>query len=581
MPTHNSHFSSPSARGRTRLLAGAVLAVGIIIILKLGLVQIVQAKEFKDLAERQYVQDDPNRFDRGTIFFETKDGNKVSAAVTYSGFKVVADPYKVIDAKAACDAITAALSATHTIIDDCVGRLNKKTDRYEELVHRLEEPVAQKIVAQKIPGITLNREEWRYAPGQKLAAHLIGFVGSNGSEVAGRYGIERSYDDLLKRSSQDLYVNFFAQAFAKIREFTKPETDDMPDGNVVTTIEPNVQSHLESALDSMVDKWHPDQVGGLVIDPKTGAIKALSVRPTFDVNNFREASSNAVYGNPFVENVFEMGSIVKPVIMAVGIDTDKVTPQTPFYDPGFVKVGPSTIHNFDNKGRGQITMTEVLSNSLNTGMVKVSQLVPKATMKNYLLNFGLGEKTGVDLPLETKGLLSNLNTNRDIEYANMSFGQGIAVTPMEIVRALSAIANGGYLITPHVVDRIEYDYGFTKKIEYPQGKQIISSETAQDVARMMTHVVDDVIDSGRSKFEHYTLAAKTGTAQIPSPGGGYYDDRNLHSFVGFFPAYDPQFLIFFYMVYPKGVKYASQSIAPDFFQLSDFLIHYYEIPPDR
>ncbi len=581
MPAHHNNYAHPSARGRTRLLAVFVLLVGMIIVLKLGLVQIIQAREFKELAERQYVQDDPNRFDRGTIFFETKDGNKVSAAVTYSGFKAVADPAKVTDEKAACAAIAAALSKPDGLIDDCEIRLTKKTDRYEELAHHIEEPAAQSLVAQKIPGITLNREEWRYAPGQKLAAHLIGFVGSNGNEVAGRYGIERSYDALLQRSSQDLYVNFFAQAFAKIREFTKPDTDDMPDGNVVTTIEPNVQSHLETALDSMVEKWHPDQIGGLVIDPNTGAIKALAVRPTFDVNNFREASSNAVYTNPFVENVFEMGSIVKPIIMAVGIDAGKITPQTPFYDPGFVKVGPTTIHNFDNKGRGQITMTEVLSNSLNTGMVKVSQLVPKATMKSYLLHFGLGEKTGIDLPSETKGLLSNLNTNRDIEYANMSFGQGIAVTPIEIVRALSAIANGGYLVIPHTVDRIEYDYGFTKKMEYPKGDQIISAKTAEDVTRMMTHVVDDVVDGGHSKFEHYTVAAKTGTAQVPAPNGGYYDDRNLHSFVGFFPAYDPKFLIFFYMVYPKGVKYASQSIAPDFFQLSDFLIHYYEIPPDR
>lgn len=199
-------------------------------------------------------------------------------------------------------------------------------------------------------------------------------------------------------------------------------------------------------------------------------------------------------------------------------------------------------------------------------------------MKSY----GIGEKTGIDLPNETYGLISNLDSPRDIEYANASFGQGIALTPMEAVRAFSVIANGGNLITPYLVKQIRYDNGFSKTTAPNiQKKNLIKKETSETISRMLVHVFESY-DSGSHKIEHYSIAAKTGTAQVAMENGkGYYTDRHLHSFFGYFPAYDPKFLVFLYVKNPKGVNYAAQTLIPPFMNITKFLLNYYDVPPDR
>jgi cell division protein FtsI (penicillin-binding protein 3)/stage V sporulation protein D (sporulation-specific penicillin-binding protein) len=358
-------------------------------------------------------------------------------------------------------------------------------------------------------------------------------------------------------------------------------------GDIVTTIEPSVQSFLEEKLQEVATKYQTDSIGGIIMNPEDGSIYAMSVKPDFDLNNFSRVTDISTFSNPLVEHVFEFGSVVKPLVMAGALDAGVVTPETTYDDKGVVTVDKKQIYNFDKKGRGPgTTMQDVLTQSLNTGMVFVYQHLGKQKMLDYMLSYGIKDKTGIDLPNETSGLVSNLtanlNNSKNIEYSNASFGQGIALTPMEMIRALASLSNGGNLVVPHVVSAINYNDGTTKPIIYPTVPTKISEKTSQEITGMMVTVMDKSFDKLSPGIEHYSIAVKTGTAQIANPnGGGYYTDRWTNSFVGFFPAYNPKFIVFLYAVNPKGVLYASQTWANPFLDVAKFLLNYYEIPPDR
>jgi cell division protein FtsI/penicillin-binding protein 2 len=328
--------------------------------------------------------------------------------------------------------------------------------------------------------------------------------------------------------------------------------------------------------------WNSRQVAGVIIHPKTGEIYAMGVYPTFDLNNFSGEGDPAVFSNPLVEGVFELGSIIKPLTMAAGLDSGAVTRESTYEDRGRITLDGYTISNFDGKARGRVSMQEVLNQSLNTGAAHVAAKMGSDKFREYFLErYRIGQETGIDLPNESAGLVSNLDNPRDVEYATASFGQGIAMTPMAAVRALSTLANGGTLVTPHVGSEIRYETGLRKKISFKEGERVLSRETSEEITRMLVEVVDKALLDGTVALPNYSIAAKTGTAQIASPSGGYYDDRFLHSFFGYFPAYDAQFLIFFYNLEPKEVRYASQTLTHPFIDTVDFLINYYDVPPDR
>jgi cell division protein FtsI/penicillin-binding protein 2 len=290
--------------------------------------------------------------------------------------------------------------------------------------------------------------------------------------------------------------------------------------------------------------------------------------------------SLSVFNNQLVEGVYEMGSIVKPLTVAIGLDTGAITPTTTYEDRGQLTADGYTIYNYDKKVRGVVDMQEVLSKSLNTGVSFVVSRVGNEEFSEYLLRL-IGEPTGIDLPKEGSPLVSNLKNNRDIEFMTASYGQGIAMTPIAITRALAALGNGGYLVSPHVVSKIEYEVGVSKVIKPEKGAQVFSQKTSEDISRMLTRVVDEALAGGTVALPRHSVAAKTGTAQIARPGGGYLEDQFLHSFFGYFPAFEPQFIVFLYHVNPKGAEYASQTLTDPFMNITKFLINYYEIPPDR
>lgn len=565
-------------RGRVLFVMFFVLALGLVS--KLYLVQVVHGDSFLEQADHQYARPSGGLFDRGAIFFQDKNGQRVSAATLDSGFSLTLNPSHISNARDAYEKIRVVLPTLDE--QDFLLRAEKKKDTYEVVAHRLDAQAAHTIDALDIKGVTLEKERWRLYPGEERAANTIGFVGFDGDTFGGQYGLERFYERVLQRNDKKLYKNIFVEIFSTVKEVARTQSDE-GEGDVVTTIEPTVQGFLEDVLAKVNKELTPKTVGGIIIDPMTGAIYAMATLPTFNPNDFSGIQDPMVFGNSMVEGTFEMGSIMKPLTMAAGLDAGVVTPNTTYTDNGFVKANGATVWNYDLKGRGPNTnMVKVLGNSLNTGMAFVVSRLGNERFTEYMKEFGLEKETGIDLPGEVAGNLRSLETSRDLEHITAAFGQGIAVTPIAMVRALSTLANGGKLIFPHVAQEITYDLGFSKSIAYPEGKQVIRPETSETITRMLVQVVDEYLLNGTVKKDTYAIAAKTGTAQIAKKGAsGYYDDRYLHSFFGYFPAYQPRFLVFFFAEEPHGTSFASQTFTLPFMDTVDFLINYYEVPPDR
>ena len=570
-------------QNRLRLLSLFVFLFALLLVGKLYLIQIVSGENFEAKAEHQYVAG-INYFDRGLIYFTTKDGTSVPAASVKTGFILYVNP-NILGQRDDLEEIFETVNAITSVDKEgFLTKVKKQNDYYEELARRLPADVAEKIQALEISGLSVARERWRIYPGGSIAAHTVGLIGYSGDELAGRYGLERFYEPVLKRSGDNAFVNFFAEIFSNIKKAVSE--DESLEGDIVTTIEPSVEAFLESEIEKVTQKYSSDFTGGIVINPRTGEIYAMALTPTFDPNTPQKERHSAIFSNRLVEDRYEMGSILKALTLAVGIDSNAITARTTYNDPGCMTLNTRTFCNYDGKSHGSgLSMQSVLNKSLNTGAAFVASRVGSSNFNDYMLRFGLETATGIDLPNEGKSLVSNLKTNRELESAQASFGQGIALTPIITVRALSALANGGTLITPHLVKEIKYKLGPTKTVLYPEEKErkrVLSPETSAEISRMLTEVVDRSLREGQVRLENYNIAAKTGTAQIAKPGGGgYYDDRYLHSFFGYFPSYEPEFLIFLYTYYPKGVQYASETLTDTFMDITKFLINYYDIPPDR
>ncbi len=567
----------PFAPSRIRTLSLFVIAFALILIVRLYFLQVVSGDIYSNKADRQYLQSTYDYFDRGSIFFQTKEGVNITAAGLKTGFILSITPKLIENAESAYNAINPLFAIDK---EDFFKKASAKSDPYEEVANRIPVSVADAITKLKIPGVALFKERWRYYPGDNLASHSLGFIAYKDTVKAGRYGLERYYEDTLKRNNDSVYVNFFAEIFLNIKKGLS--ADSSLEGDLVTSIEPSVEQYLQERLEKVNEQYKSEYTGGIIMDPMSGEIYAMAIDPSFNPNNLQAEKNSDIFSNPLVERVYEMGSIIKPLTMAAGIDAGAVTALTTYNDTGSVTLNKKTFSNYDGKARGVVNMQAVLDHSLNTGVSFVVQKMGKGKFADYMRNFGIGSETGIDLPNETHGLTDNLNSPRDIEYATASFGQGIAMTPIETVRALAVLGNGGKLVNPHLGKEIQFKIGGSKKISYGIEKQVIKKETSEEISRMLVHVVDNALLNGKVKMDRYSIAAKTGTAQISMENGrGYYEDRYLHSFFGYLPAYNPRFIVFLYTVYPKGVKYASETLTVPFMDITKYLINYYQIPPDR
>ena len=409
---------------RIRFLSGIIILVALLMIVRLYFVQIVHGDSFVSEAERQNVNENTISYNRGEIYFENKDGDSIPAAISRSGFTVAINPQIIKDPELIYNSLSQIIVLDK---EDFFSKISNKSRTYEKLAEHLNSETMEKIKELNFVGVTISKDKWRFYPGGKLAANTIGFVAFNGDELAGRYGLERYYEDILKIDPSKAYNNFFAEFFSTVKE----SMSDYPqeEGSIVTSIEPSAQLFLENELKATREKWGSDEAGGIIMDPKTGEIVAMAWSPSFDLNNFKD-SSVRLFNNPLVESRYEMGSIIKAITMAIGLDSGAVNSNSTYYDTGCAVLNNKRFCNYDGVARGTTPMQQVLSQSLNLGVAHIAQKVGGEKFVEYMKNFGVGTETGIDLPNEGIGLISNLDSKREIEIATASYGQGVAFTPL-------------------------------------------------------------------------------------------------------------------------------------------------------
>lgn len=561
---------------RIRLISACIFLFALLLISRLYYLQIVEHDVYTDKADRQYSSSSKKIFSRGSIYFTNKDGTLVSAATLKSGSTITINPQVLKNPDAAYHALSQIIDLDY---DWFISKATKKNDPYEEVAVRQTPEIGKMVDDLKISGLKSAKDRWRFYPGDKTASHIVGILGYKGDDYAGRYGLEKHFEEELKRED-GAYANFFAQIFSDIKSATASTSKSEAD--IITTIEPTVQTYLENLLSITREKWSAELTGGIIMDPYTGEIFAMETSPTFNLNHPEKEKNVSIFANPLVENVYEMGSIIKPLTVSAGIDAGVITASSTYYDRGYVWVSGKKVSNFDGKERGVVGIQDLLSQSLNVGAAYVQRLLGNKRFAEYMFGFGLQDKTGIELPNEARNLVNNLKGNIDIDFASASFGQSMALTPISAIRALASIANGGFLIEPHIVKRLDYKIGFSKNANVDRTRQVIKTQTSETVTRLLVHSMDKILLNGTLSLPNYSVAVKTGTAQIPkSGGGGYSEGEILHSFIGYFPAYNPKFIVLLYMVKPQGARYGSETLSIPFSEIAKFLINYYEVPPDR
>lgn len=394
----------------------------------------------------------------------------------------------------------------------------------------------------------IGYEDRRYYPEGAFLGQVLGFLGFEGDRRVGQYGIEAYYDEAIRQES-----------------------------DLILTIDKNIQSFAEKELNYLLGQWRPISGTIMVQDPQTGAILAMAGSPSFDPNNYGQYPLGN-FMNKAVQEAFEPGSSFKPITMSGAIDQKKVTPETTYYDTGEVDIAGYKIKNFNEKSFGTQTMGQVLEKSLNTGAMFVENQLGDEDFLNYVINFGFGQVTGVDLAGEAAGDISNLYSKRKINYLTAAFGQGLAVTPIQLVNAYSAIANGGKLMRPFVVKEVVKPNGEKKDTEPEIIGTPISEKTSAQMKAMLVGVVERGFD--KATVKGYDVAGKTGTAQVASKTGGYSEDF-IHDIVGFAPAFSPRFVVLIKIEKPQGIKFASDSLSPSLGKITRFLLNYFQIPPTR
>ncbi len=348
------------------------------------------------------------------------------------------------------------------------------------------------------------------------------------------------------------------------------------------TIDRNVQYATCKSLEKAVAQYDAQSGSVIVMETKTGAIKAMCNYPSFDPNEYNIVEDANVYNNSATYWAYEPGSVMKAIAMAIAIDQAKVSPDTTYNDEGKIKfAGGEVIRNSDLKAHGIVDMKEILASSLNTGIVFATSDINGKIFEDYIKKFGFGKQTDIAISQDAKGDISSLEGGSYIYKATASYGQGITVTPLQMVNAINAIANRGNLMQPYIVEEIRYEDGSIENFEATTLRKVISDSTVAQISAMMVHVIDSG-HAGKAGVEGYYVAGKTGTAQVADPKTGKYDvDKTIHNFVGFAPHDDPQFTMITKLDYPTAARFSADTAAPLFGEIASFLLEYYQIPPNK
>ncbi|MCX6702952.1 MAG: penicillin-binding protein 2 [Candidatus Wolfebacteria bacterium] len=532
-------------------------------------IQINKNGEYIRIAQMQTAAGGVLDAPRGSIFFTDKNNNQIPVAMNKSFSVIYAVPDEIQKSLASSTDSVGAISEKLSVIigktsADIEKQLLKKNDQYELLLQKADDEIVSRIQALGVKGVYVVSKTLRYYPTLDLAAHLLGFVSpandkestKYGNAEIGRYGIELSFNDTLSGKPGEVDGD----------NLIEPSQG----GDVRLTIDRNIQSQAEDILKNLISQYNSP--GGTVIveEPSTGKILAMGNYPDFDPNSYSKYEIKN-FLNPATQAVYEPGSVFKILTMAAGIDSGKITPSTTYYDVGSFTANNMTISNWDFKTHGpygRVTMTNVIEHSINTGAVFAERKTGNDIFRNYVAKFGLGDLTGIELPGEVRGNQNNLKKGKDIDFATASYGQGVSVTPIALISAVSAIANNGVLMKPCI------SYGAKPVVV----RRVISEDTSRAVRKMMVLAVEKNV---LADIPNYSVAGKTGTAFVPNFGGKGYTEKVINTYVGFAPAFDPKFVILIKLNEPEGNPLAGQTVVPAFKDLAQYLLNYYNIPPDQ
>lgn len=541
----------------------------VLVIVRLFYWQVVKAQELSALGQLQYGRTVTVFPQRGEI--RSSDGfpivtNKIS-------YLVFANPKEIKDKTTTINTLSQVLSLDTASISAALS-----LDRFwVPLTSGIDTQTKDKLDKLNLQGIGFEQQYSRFYPEASLAAQLVGFVGKDeAGEDKGYFGLEGYYNRLLKGktgSAIQIHDAFGKPILARLNQ----QSGQIDGSSLILSLNRPIQFLIERVLKDSVDKYGAASGMVGVMDPKTGEILAMASYPNFDPRDYQDYSEK-FYRNTFISDTYEPGSTFKPLVMSGALDAKLVTPQTKCtICSGPVLVSGYELHTWDDKYFKDTTMIEVIQHSDNTGMVFVAQKLGVDGMINYLEKFGIGNATGIDLQGEVTPSLKPENQWYAVDLATTGFGQGISITPIELLTAISAIANNGKRMEPHVVSAVENSDGVLVKIPPKVADTPISPETAKVMAEMMVNAVNKG-EASWTKLDGYRVAGKTGTASIPV--NGHYDPtKTIASFVGFAPADDPKFSMIVILNKPTASIYGAETAAPIFFEIAKNILSYYGILP--
>lgn len=560
---------------RIYFLALLVFLSAAVIFFRLYSLQVTAHDAYRSIAQNQHYIFQELNPERGEIFL--KDGNGTYPLAINREFKMAyAVPKEIKNREEAVIRISSILELDENLV---IEKLADSEDMFEVLKHKLTDEEISKIKKLEISGVRLMPESFRYYPAGELAAQTVGFVGSDEKEYKGRYGLEAYWEEDLRGTPGDLSQE--RDAGGRWISIADREFNPAQNGiDLVLTIDRVVQYEIEKILKETVEKHGADSGTILAMEARTGKILAMVNHPSFNPSEYSKCEDMSLFMNPSVSEAYECGSVFKAITMAIGVDDGKVEPDSVYYDSGSVREAGYTIKNSDEKTYGEQTMTQVLEESLNTGAIYVEKQVGNKKFADYTKRFGFGEKTGIELPGESRGNINNLKAlKRDIQFFTAAFGQGITVTPLQLINSYSVIANGGKLMKPQLIEKKIYPGGKIEKIEPQEIRRVIKKETAEKLSQMLRSVVENG-HGKRAAVPGYLVGGKTGTAQVAKSGEkGYEEGIAIGSFAGFAPIEDAQFTVLVKIYNPKDVQWAESTAAPAFSRVMKFLLEYYKVSP--
>ncbi|HMR65240.1 MAG TPA: penicillin-binding protein 2 [Anaerolineae bacterium] len=542
-------------------------AAGLVLIGQLVRWQVIEHHRFAALAEAEHQNElvIPSR--RGDV----RDRTGHLLATDLIRYDISASPKIVTDPKNMAKKLAPVLDMPE---NELLKRLS--SDKlWVPLKNSVSQEAGEEILSWDHVGLQADPRPERVYPEGALGAHFLGFVNSNGN---GFYGVEGYYDSVLKGKPglQAGERSPFGELIPLgVSHFIPPQNG----GTISLTIDRSVQRLVEQELVKAVNQYQAQGGTVVIMQPKTGAILAMASYPNYDPNNYAQVKNPYLFLNPSVSEQYEPGSVFKIITMAAGLDAGEVGPEGTIYDGGSIEVGGRFIYNWDRQGHGQVDMTDVLAKSLNVGVAQIAVALGKDRFYTYVKRFGFGKLAEIDLGNEGPG---TLKTPKDVSWhesdlGTNSFGQGIAVTPVQIAAAVSAVANEGLLMKPYIVQQI-IDGEETKEIKATVVRRAVSEETAEKLTTMLVEALER--SESPALVPGYKVAGKTGTAEIPVPGG-YHPTLTLTSFAGYLPADDPEVTILVIIDRPATSRWGAETAAPTFKRIAEQLVVLLNIPPDE